>query len=366
MRCGKESKERRNRERLLQGPGSEFSLANPDLDLELDYYDYDVLNAGAAPGSYFGMDSTFLIWIPPMEYDDDPEKSQECNNGQVVLKNIDSGGISLSPTEYRRLRASREGQVPFESSSDEERRSRGEVGRRERNTFDDIILEYKSRLLDGSLPIHKDTEGSRVEASPTLELDRASSLYAASAKSNTADVVDFQGNVSGIYSPKTTRILLLGENKSPEAHGKTRSAESKRRVRRRHQSEVTECTDTLANIDTRLREDIELAPLSCHLTNNLDTPSARKRTLGEPDTYLGDASAILQIAANAVNIPETRHSDSDKPTRKHIERGVNIPLSKFARTRENSPVKVHRVPLKLSSKTDKFKIPEVRDCDNSE
>lgn len=63
----KESKEKQNRERLLAGPGSEFSLSNPDFDLELDYYDYNVTNAGAAPGSYLGMDPAYLVWIPPLD-----------------------------------------------------------------------------------------------------------------------------------------------------------------------------------------------------------------------------------------------------------------------------------------------------------
>ncbi|XP_014291189.1 uncharacterized protein gogo [Halyomorpha halys] len=55
----KESKEKRNRERMLAG--SEFSLTAPDL--ELDYYDYNVQNA--APGSYLSMDPAFCLWIPP-------------------------------------------------------------------------------------------------------------------------------------------------------------------------------------------------------------------------------------------------------------------------------------------------------------
>lgn len=37
------------------------------MDLELDYYDYNVTNAGAAPGSYLGMDPAYLVWIPPLE-----------------------------------------------------------------------------------------------------------------------------------------------------------------------------------------------------------------------------------------------------------------------------------------------------------
>lgn len=51
----KETKEKKNRERLLAGPvGSDISLAAQDVELEMDYYDYNVINAGAAPGSYLG------------------------------------------------------------------------------------------------------------------------------------------------------------------------------------------------------------------------------------------------------------------------------------------------------------------------
>lgn len=51
----KETKDKRNREKLLAGPvGSDMSIAAQDMDLEMDYYDYNVVNAGAAPGSYLG------------------------------------------------------------------------------------------------------------------------------------------------------------------------------------------------------------------------------------------------------------------------------------------------------------------------
>ncbi|XP_017122062.1 uncharacterized protein LOC108142603 [Drosophila elegans] len=62
----KESKEKQNRRKLLARPGSEFSLGNQE-ELEMDYYDYNVINAGSAPGSYLGMDPAYLVWIPPFE-----------------------------------------------------------------------------------------------------------------------------------------------------------------------------------------------------------------------------------------------------------------------------------------------------------
>jgi hypothetical protein len=61
----KEHKEKCNLERLLASGCSELSLVAADADLEMDYYDYNVSNAGAVPGSFLGMDPQYLVWIPP-------------------------------------------------------------------------------------------------------------------------------------------------------------------------------------------------------------------------------------------------------------------------------------------------------------
>lgn len=70
----KESKDQQNRKKLMTRPGSEFSLGNQE-ELEMDYYDYNVINAGAAPGSYLGMDPAYCIWIPPFE--ETPEREDD-------------------------------------------------------------------------------------------------------------------------------------------------------------------------------------------------------------------------------------------------------------------------------------------------
>ncbi|KAJ6635680.1 Hemicentin-1, partial [Pseudolycoriella hygida] len=99
----KESKEKRNREKLLAGPGSEFSLANPE-DFELDYYDYNVVNAGAAPGSYLGMDPAYLVWIPPLDEGDiikDLEDDAEPHYEEILPKYhcLDPGSNTETPSE---------------------------------------------------------------------------------------------------------------------------------------------------------------------------------------------------------------------------------------------------------------------------
>lgn len=60
--------------------------------MEMDYYDYNVVNAGAAPGSYLGMDPAYLVWIPPL---DDLEEFEDIKPKQYV----DPGSNQESPEE---------------------------------------------------------------------------------------------------------------------------------------------------------------------------------------------------------------------------------------------------------------------------
>lgn len=93
----KASKEKKNREKLLAGPGSEFSLAPEDM--EMDYYDYNVNNA--APGSYLGMDPAYLVWIPPIDdgtAHSDDEHSEESNESDAMHSEEEPHYDEISPT----------------------------------------------------------------------------------------------------------------------------------------------------------------------------------------------------------------------------------------------------------------------------
>ncbi|XP_066582387.1 uncharacterized protein gogo [Prorops nasuta] len=166
LRSGKESKDRRNRERLLQGPGSEFSLSNPEVDLELDYYDYNVANASAVPGSYLGMDPAFLVWIPPFLSGDD---NDEINEDEEKLRasdieaklGLDLEGATLTPSEYRKMRRNDKNNLEASSSS-HKRPDSGDSGE---NTSSDEIGEGRIKLTDRLLPIHRILEDSRIRVS---------------------------------------------------------------------------------------------------------------------------------------------------------------------------------------------------------
>lgn len=107
--------------------GSDFSIACNDVDLEMDYYDYNVVNAGAAPGSYLGMDPAFLVWIPPLDesgeilpereqlYEDikpkqyiDPGSNQESPEQEITLPksrvlSISEGALKCSPIMNQKI-----------------------------------------------------------------------------------------------------------------------------------------------------------------------------------------------------------------------------------------------------------------------
>lgn len=223
LRCGKETKDRRNRERLLQGPGSEFSLVNQDTDLELDYYDYNVVNAGAAPGSYLGMDPAFLVWIPPLDHDEDgiidnikedhhyeeiPER--RCDERDLKLSIDNQGGTSLTPAEYKRMMSTKtdDYNLSIESPIPLRRLEPGES-----RLHDEIINEYRARLSEGLLPIHRILEESRVRVSEE------------SLSKNTIDeqpIIDVIPNRlinddNNKFTPKLTRDRIIEEHERPKS-----------------------------------------------------------------------------------------------------------------------------------------------------
>ncbi|CAK1555083.1 unnamed protein product [Leptosia nina] len=100
----KHTKENCNR-RLLR---SDLSLTSHP-EMEIDYYDYEVNNAGSVPGSYLGMDPAFLVWIPPLD-EGDIIKEMDENKApiyeEVVPKELrpDPGSNRESPEDRPTLK----------------------------------------------------------------------------------------------------------------------------------------------------------------------------------------------------------------------------------------------------------------------
>ncbi|CAB0032163.1 unnamed protein product [Trichogramma brassicae] len=310
---GKESKERRNRERLLAGPGSEFSLANQDTDLELDYYDYNVVNAGAAPGSYLGMDPAFLVWIPPIDDEDavpraEIDEEEEPHYEEIAeLRPLDTEGAALTPAEYRKVRSRYRHDESSENDSEDIIRPR-KLDPGECKLHDEIIQEYKARLGEGMLPIHRILEESRVRVSEESLSSNSDAIP------NRAEPEPAKSKSSSTGRlPK--RIKKLSRWKLSKRDTRTPSSESS--------------TQSLDGNETGSK------PKTKTIVNDLDTPRTRRRYLGKNQDYcdvniLNDSPGQEDISQlNAVDVQKSPGS------------AVNIPMAEFTRNKQESPVKVH-------------------------
>lgn len=87
--------------------GSDFSLTGQDTDLEMDYYDYNVHNTSAVPGSYLGMDPAYCVWIPPFapgQWIDNGSDDDSSSTNDLEMKTASrrcSRKISESDSESR-------------------------------------------------------------------------------------------------------------------------------------------------------------------------------------------------------------------------------------------------------------------------
>ncbi|KAL7287438.1 hypothetical protein TKK_0018546 [Trichogramma kaykai] len=312
---GKESKERRNRERLLAGPGSEFSLANQDTDLELDYYDYNVVNAGAAPGSYLGMDPAFLVWIPPIDDEDaavpraeiDEEEEEPHYEEIAELRPLDTEGAALTPAEYRKVRSRYRHDESSENDSEDIIRPR-KLDPGECKLHDEIIQEYKARLGEGMLPIHRILEESRVRVSEESLSSNSDAIP------NRAEPEPAKSKSSStVRLPK--RIKKLSRWKLSKRDTRTPSSESS--------------TQSLDGNETGSK------PKTKTIVNDLDTPRTRRRYLGKNQDYC-DVN-ILNNSPGQEDISQFNGVDAQKSPGS----AVNIPMAEFSRNKQESPVKVH-------------------------
>lgn len=149
--------------------------------MELDYYDYNVANAGAAPGSYLGMDPAFLLWIPPLmsaDFEDPSADRPDCFQGTTAGSALyrlpeSTEGACLTPAEYRRMRfagAEESSRLSFEqkrqdSTSSSSSKNDSSLSGGSGSMSEDSISESRTRLNERLLPIHRILEDSRTRVS---------------------------------------------------------------------------------------------------------------------------------------------------------------------------------------------------------
>lgn len=150
--------------------------------MELDYYDYNVANAGAAPGSYLGMDPAFLLWIPPLSMSEDSQSPSadhpDCFQGTAspALYRLPESteGATLTPAEYRRMRHQIASGIEETRLSVEQHRQDSTSSSSSKNdsssggsvlSEESISESRTARLNERLLPIHRILEDSRTRVS---------------------------------------------------------------------------------------------------------------------------------------------------------------------------------------------------------
>lgn len=248
------------------------------MDLELDYYDYNVVNAGAAPGSYLGMDPAFLVYIPPLTEDEDVPEEADEEEEDPQYEEIEGAA------EYR--------------DSDPEEMIKPKKFDHECQIHDEIIMEYKARLGEGLLPIHRVLEESRVRVSEE-------------SLSSTSEAVP---------KAKYTRKMRLP-----------------RRMRKSSRTKV-QSKDALSSESSTQSLDVQETPKI--KVNDLDTPRTRRKFRDLDRDY---CEIINVKPPKTPNLPRRRGDAQDLNTelRKTPENVVNIPMAEFSRKPSESPVKVH-------------------------
>ena len=296
---------------MLAGPGSEFSLANQDTDLELDYYDYNVVNAGSAPGSYLGMDPAFLVWIPPLTEDESdalPEKNEEPYYEEIPERPIDGEHRSQTTEEYGDTVTDLKYHDSGEGIIKPKKLEPGEC-----RLHDEIIMEYKARLGEGMLPIHRVLEESRVRVSEESLSSNSDAL------SNRTD-----------------------SSKSKASNGKQQK-KVKRSSRFRFSKRETSSESSTQSLNA---QETGSKPKSKTMDNDLDTPRTKRKQIDQNQSC---CDVNILNANRAPHFSRKRHELSHSKSK---ENGVHIPLAEFSRSRQESPVKVHessRTRLELQS-----------------
>lgn len=372
LRSGKETKDRRNRERLLQGPGSEFSLTNPETDLEMDYYDYNVANAGAVPGSYLGMDPAFLVWIPPLMSEDSEDPSADhpdCfqgSTGTAAMFHLPeiTEGATLTPAEYRRMRLNgiEEAGLCYEqkcqdSTSSSSSRNDSSSG----GSAEDSSSEGKSRLNERLLPIHRILEDSRTRVSEEslcgqLTTERTPCIIPNRLHGNRSD--PFQEQDSSINRTGQDNYTNIADNVLTKSDERSKQS-SKRRSediidnRSTSKSNVNQKLKDISQEDKRNRyfKDEDTSKFSGKSTNLKGQITMRDNSTDRFETDLRDTRddsrpddllTNLNVTGNQYKYRDftqfTQPRDGNK-----LSDCTNIPMMEFPGPRLNSPATSRRL-----------------------
>ncbi|CAL1681661.1 unnamed protein product [Lasius platythorax] len=348
LRSGKETKDRRNRERLLQGPGSEFSLTNPETDMELDYYDYNVANAGAAPGSYLGTTTSPALFRLPEEITE---------------------GATLTPAEYRRMRQQlasgveetrlssfeqkRQDSTSSSSSSKNDSSSGGSA-----LSEDSISSESRAaRLNERLLPIHRILEDSRTRVSEEslcgqLATDRTqcvipNRLHATKFDLSQEQDASSRGSRQGSYVNITDNVAKTEDKAEKSKQTSKRHAEDAVLHHVTSRSYVNQKTKDVSQEDKRNRyfknENTSSKLSGKSSSKTQEYVDGREKELDQ-DAKDGSRSDILLTNLNVTGGKYRDFMQFTQPREANkLSDCTNIPMIEFSGPRLNSPATARRL-----------------------
>ncbi|XP_012541102.1 uncharacterized protein LOC105839373 isoform X2 [Monomorium pharaonis] len=345
LRSGKETKDRRNRERLLQGPGSsEFSLTNPETDMEIDYYDYNVANAGAVPGSYLGASTSSALYRLP--------ESTE--------------GATLTPAEYRRMRHQIASGIEETRPSLEQQRqdstSSSSPTKNDSSSGASVLSEDSisessrtARLNERLLPIHRILEDSRTRVS---EESLCGQLNGASDRTQGAILNHLYGAKSDL--PQEQNAPRSGRQDSPVnivSSVVTKSedkSEKSRQTPKRHPEDAIPHHGTSRTYANQRAKDISQEDKKNRglKSENTSKSSGKSRTQGYTDGKDRSLPSAKDepksdILLTNLNVTSGKYRDFTQFTQPRetnkLSDCTNIPMIEFSGPRLNSPAAARKL-----------------------
>lgn len=269
--------------------------------MELDYYDYNVANAGAAPGSYLGMDPAFLLWIPPLTSEDSEDPSADrpdCFQGTTspALFRLPESteGASLTPAEYRRMRHAGAGIEETKFSFEQKRQDSTSSTSSSKNdsssggsaVSEDSIGESRaSRLNERLQPIHRILEDSRTRVSEEslcsqLAVERTQCVIPNRLHGAKSDLTQEQDPLRACRQDSHVNIADSVPTKSED------KAEKSKQTSKLHPEETGNRATSKSHVNQKVKETYQEDKINRYLKDE-NTPTKSFSKLAKPQGYAG-------------------------------------------------------------------------------
>lgn len=317
------------------------------------------------------MDPAYLVWIPPLapgeteileaikedhHYEEIPDRIGGEAGSRIAP---DTEGASLTPAEYRKMKSYRlEDQSSLKDSEIYPRR----IDSGESRLHDEIITEYRARLHEGILPVHRILEESKISVNeephnPPIDII-PNRLFREIEQQDSKEILDVK------FSPKTNRDRLLDEQERCRSVNTSRSnrlGDDERRqtpaaVRSRLQEYVENNTKSnYMSPETARSSTSELFKINQNRRKNSnDATKPRRHSTRDNDRDFCESKDEFILPKPKTPLVHHRYKEiadfNSVIESKKITGIESIPMREFARSRNDSPARVHRTNEMIKNK----------------